>query len=241
MKHLWIVVCFLLMPIMAVGGQGGRELRSGAPDLQDQASLQNGLKLYVNYCLGCHTLSYQRFSRTANDLNIPQALMEDAVMFSSAAAFDDPMHNALRAEEAAQWWGVAPPDLSLTVRLRGADWVNAFLLGFYQDSDRPNGVNNTLFDSVAMPNVLEPLQGVQVLDCSKTEQQECDRLKVITPGLMAPDEFESAVYDITNFLAYVSEPYRLKAQAVAPKVMIFLFIFGVIAYFLKREYWKDVY
>ena len=241
MKCLWVALCFLLMPIMAVGGQGERALRSVSPDLQDQVSLQNGLRLYVNYCLSCHTLDYQRFSRTASDLDIPQALMEETIMFSSAAVFADPMHNALKAEDAVQWWGAVPPDLSLTVRLRGAGWVNAYLLGFYQDPSRPNGVNNTLFDSVAMPNVLEPLQGVQALDCSKAEQQGCDRLKVIAPGVMTPDEFESAVYDITNFLAYVSEPYRLKAQAVAPKIMIFLFIFGVIAYLLKREYWKDVY
>lgn len=241
MRRLWIALCFLLMPIMALGEQSERDLRSASPDLQDQASLQNGLKLYVNYCLGCHTLSYQRFSRTASDLNIPQTLMEEVVMFSSAAAFDDPMHNALKAEEATQWWGAVPPDLSLTVRLRGADWVYAYLLGFYRDPSRPNGVNNAVFDSVVMPNVLEPLQGVQVLDCTNVEQRACNRLKMVAPGALTPDEFENAVYDITNFLAYVSEPYRLKAQAVAPRVMIFLFIFGVIAYLLKREYWKDVY
>ncbi|PRY66126.1 ubiquinol-cytochrome c reductase cytochrome c1 subunit [Vreelandella songnenensis] len=242
MKRWMLVLWLLLMPLVALGS----DARSVSPDLNDKASLQRGLKFYVNYCLGCHTLEYQRYSRTAADLDIPQALMEEHLVFSSAQAFDDPMVNALKEEEAQQWWGVRPPDLTLATKHRGVDWVYAYLLGFYEDPSRPLGVNNILVESVAMPNVLEPLQGVQVMGCPQgasrvlSRPEECRELALARPGLLSPAEFEQAVFDITNFLAYVSEPSRLKAQGVAPGVMIFVFVFGVMAYLLKREYWRDV-
>ncbi|MGL6249942.1 MAG: cytochrome c1, partial [Billgrantia desiderata] len=125
----------------------------------------------------------------------------------------------------------------------------------YRDPSRPNGVNNEVFDMVAMPNVLEPLQGVQEKVCAQTDRpiegaeldpltgkyQSCDVLQVTRPGSMEPDEFREAVYDLTNFLAYVGEPSKLQAQVLGPKVLIFIFIFGVLAYLLKREYWRDIH
>lgn len=243
----WLLVLGLLvMPWAAQGESRASVSRSITPDVTDQVSLQRGMRLYVNYCLGCHTLSYQRFSRAADDLNIPRALMEDSLIFSPTLAFEDAMLNALEAEQAQQWWGSAPPDLTLAAKLRGVDWIYAYLLGFYEDPSRPLGVNNTVFESVAMPNVLEPLQGVQALGCPEgpsrvlRASQECRELILIRPGSLEPAEFERVVYDVTNFLAYVSEPAQLKAQGIAPKVLIFLFVFGVLAYLLKREYWKDV-
>ncbi|RUR28213.1 cytochrome c1 [Vreelandella nanhaiensis] len=244
MSRWWLALGLLVMSWVAHGESGIS--RSISPDINDQTSLQRGMRLYVNYCLGCHTLTYQRFSRAADDLNIPQVLMEESLIFSPELAFDDPMHNALEIEEAQRWWGSAPPDLTLTAKLRGVDWVYAYLLGFYEDPGRPLGVNNTVYESVAMPNVLEPLQGVQALGCPEgasrvlSTPEKCRELVLVRPGTLKPAEFERAVYDITNFLAYVSEPSRLKAQGVAPKVMIFLFVFGVLAYLLKREYWKDI-
>ncbi|MGO2241362.1 MAG: cytochrome c1 [Halomonas sp.] len=221
------------------------------PDLQNQASLQNGMKLYVNYCMGCHSLEYQRFSRAADDLGIPQDLVEANLIFSSELAYNDQMLIALESDDAQGWFGAVPPDLTLQARLRSPDWIYAFLLGFYQDSSQPMGVNNTVSDLVAMPNVLEPLQGVQTLVCAEqdgrdantlsAQSQPCEGLEVMMPGELAPAEFEKAVYDLTNFLAYVGEPSRLKAQALAPKVLIFIFIFGVMAYLLKREYWRDIH
>ncbi|WP_172116331.1 cytochrome c1 [Halomonas hibernica] len=245
MKKYVMALFLWLLPMTATAQEEARNVTSMSPDLQDRASLQNGLKLYVNYCLGCHTLSYQRFSRTADDLGIPEALMKDSVMFSSGLSFNDAMHNALSDDDAAQWWGAAPPDLSLTTRLRGVDWVYSFLLGFYRDPARPTGVNNTVYESVAMPNVLEPLQGVQELDCRQARPLalgggRCQQLSVTAPGELSSEAFEEAVYDITNFLAYVGEPSRLKAQSVGPKILFFIFIFSVFAYLLKREYWKDI-
>ena len=255
MKKQLLALLFAIVPVTAMAAGGASVPHSMEPDLQDQASLQNGMKLYVNYCMGCHSLEHQRFARAADDLGIPQDLVEENLIFSSDLAFNDQMHIAMDRGDAESWFGAPPPDLTLEARLRGTDWIYSYLLGFYKDPSRPTGENNTVFDLVAMPNVLEPLQGVQELVCAETDQpvagqspdplsgkyQSCDVLQVTQPGAMEPAEFEEAIYDLTNFLAYVGEPSKLQAQALAPKVLIFIFIFGVIAYLLKREYWRDVH
>ncbi|MCA1771316.1 MAG: cytochrome c1 [Halomonas sp.] len=249
MKKQLIALITLLLPLTAVAAGGASVPHSMEPDLQDQASLQNGMKLYVNYCMGCHSLEYQRFSRAAEDLDVPQDIIEDNVIFSPDAAFNDQMKTSMSEEDGETWFGAPPPDLTLSARLHGTDWLYSYLLGFYQDSSRPTGVNNAVFELVAMPNVLEPLQGVQEKVCPEAgasddvsdSEADCDTLEVTHQGELSPEEFEGAVYDLTNFLAYVGEPSKLKAQALAPKVLIFLFIFAVIAYFLKREYWRDIH
>ncbi len=255
MKKQLFALLFALLPLMAVAAPGPDVPYSMTPDLRDQESLQRGMQLYVNYCMGCHSLEHQRFSRAANDLGMPQDLVEENLIFSSSLGYNDLMHIAMLPEDGESWFGAAPPDLTLHGRLRGPDWIYSYLLSFYRDPSRPLGVNNAVFDLVAMPNVLEPLQGVQEMVCSETDQpvagqspdplsgkyQSCEVLQVTQPGSMEPAEFEEAVYDLTNFLAYVGEPSKLQAQALAPKVLIFIFIFGVIAYLLKREYWRDVH
>ncbi|CAM3980055.1 cytochrome c1 [Vreelandella rituensis] len=255
MKKQLFALLFALMPFTAWGAPAGDVPHSMTPDLQDQESLQRGMQLYVNYCMGCHSLEHQRFARAAEDLGMPQDLVEDNLIFSSSLAFNDQMHNAMQNEDGENWFGAAPPDLTLRSRVRGNDWIYSYLLSFYKDPSRPSGVNNTVFELVAMPNVLEPLQGVQEKVCAATDHpvegaeldpltgkyQACGVLQVTQPGSMEPEEFEEVAYDLTNFLAYVGEPSKLQAQALAPKVLIFIFIFGVIAYLLKREYWRDVH
>ncbi|GHC20223.1 cytochrome c1 [Aidingimonas halophila] len=245
MKKQLFALLFALVPLVGVAAPSSDLPYSMTPDLEDKASLQNGMKLYVNYCLGCHSLEYQRFSRAASDLDMPQDLVEDNLIFSSDLLFNDQMHIAMDKGDAENWFGAPPPDLTLHSRLRGTDWIYSYLLTFYKDEDQPTGVNNEVFDMVAMPNVLEPLQGVQEKVCPEDEDASgdgsCDVLQVTEPGEMEPEEFEEAVYDLTNFLAYVGEPSKLQANTLGPKVLIFLFIFGVIAYLLKREYWRDVH
>ncbi|MDR5873931.1 cytochrome c1 [Vreelandella gomseomensis] len=248
MKKQLIALIAIFVPLAAVAAGGASVPHSMEPDLQDRASLQNGMKLYVNYCMGCHSLEYQRFSRAAEDLGIPRDIAENNVIFSPDLAFNDQMQTAMDEVNGETWFGAAPPDLTLSARLHGTDWLYSYLLSFYQDPERPTGVNNTVFELVAMPNVLEPLQGVQEKVCDDAaasedgEASDADcRLEVTEQGELSPEAFERAVYDLTNFLAYVGEPSKLKAQALAPKVLIFLFIFGVMAYFLKREYWRDIH
>ncbi|WP_416140200.1 cytochrome c1 [Halomonas sp. HK25] len=255
MKKQLFALLFALVPFTAMAAPAVDVPFSMTPDLNDQASLQRGMQLYTNYCMGCHSLEHQRFARAAEDFGMPQDLVEQNLIFSSELAFNDQMHNAMSLEDGANWFGAPAPDLTLHGRLRGGDWIYSYLLSFYKDPSRPTGVNNDVFELVAMPNVLEPLQGVQERVCSESDRplpgaeldpltgkyQSCDVLQVTRPGSMEPDEFEEAVYDLTNFLVYVGEPSKLQAQAMAPKVLIFIFIFGVIAYLLKREYWRDIH
>ncbi|WP_275287067.1 cytochrome c1 [Halomonas elongata] len=245
MRKSLFALCLALLPVTGLAAGGGdAQLRDMTPDLHDKASLQNGMQLFVNYCMGCHSLEHQRFARAADDLEIPRELVEENLIFADAQAFNDQMGNAMEPEQGEAWFGAAPPDLTLVTRLRGTDWVYSYLLGFYRDPQRPTGVNNTVFPLVAMPNVLEPLQGVQQQVCGDGGHEEggagC-HLELVQEGIMSPDEFERAMFDLTNFLAYVGEPSRLQAQALAPKVLIFLFVFAVVAYLLKREYWRDVH
>ncbi|MBB3143214.1 cytochrome c1 [Halomonas organivorans] len=255
MKKRLLALLLALMPTVGFAAEGGVHLQEMTPDLHDRASLQNGMKLFVNYCMGCHSLEHQRFARAAEDLDMPRDLVEDNLIFSSALGFNDQMHNAMKASDGENWFGAAPPDLTLEARLRGTDWIYSYLLGFYRDPSRPTGVNNRVFPLVAMPNVLESLQGVQEKVCAASDHpiegaeldpltgkyQSCETLRVTEPGRLEPEAFEAAVFDLTNFLAYVGEPSKLQAQALAPKVLIFIFIFGVIAYLLKREYWRDIH
>lgn len=255
MKKQLFALLFALVPFTAMAAGGESVPYSMTPDLKDEASLQRGMQLYVNYCMGCHSLEHQRFARAAEDLGMPQDLVEENLIFSPSLAFNDQMHIAMDRGDAENWFGAPPPDLTLEARLRGTDWIYSYLLSFYRDPERATGVNNAVFDLVAMPNVLEPLQGVQEKVCAESDHpihgaepdpltgkyQSCEVLQVTQPGTMEPDEFEEAVYDLTNFLAYVGEPSKLQAQALAPKVLIFIFIFGAIAYLLKREYWRDIH
>ncbi len=242
------LACSLMSVVMVssaiAAGEGATH--DMTPDLDDEASLQRGMKLFVNYCMGCHSLEYQRFSRASEDLGIPEGMMVDNLMFSSQLGFNDQMHRAMREDDAEAWFGVAPPDLTLEARLRGADWIYSYLLGFYRDSERPFGVNNVVFPAVGMPNVLEELQGVQELTCTEEEREhaqggECSTLSVVSPGSMSTQDFEAAMFDLTNFLVYVGEPSRLQARSLGPKVLIFLLVFIVITWLLKREYWRDVH
>jgi ubiquinol-cytochrome c reductase cytochrome c1 subunit len=157
MKNQLLALLFAIVPVTAMAAGGASVPHSMEPDLHDQASLQNGMKLYVNYCMGCHSLEHQRFARAADDLGIPQDLVEENLIFSSDLAFNDQMHIAMDSGDAESWFGAAPPDLTLEARLRGTDWVYSYLLGFYKDPSRPTGVNNTVYELVAMPNVLEPV------------------------------------------------------------------------------------
>ncbi|MCS2610021.1 cytochrome c1 [Halomonas dongshanensis] len=247
----WIVV-LLAWPLSAMAAGEAVLAHAMRPDVTDQASLQRGMQLFVNRCASCHSLEYQRFSRAAQDLGIPPDLMQAHLIFSPELTLDDTLKSTLAAEDGERWFGVAPPDLSLTARLRGTDWLYSFLLGFYRDPSGPLGVDNVVYPGVAMPNVLEPLQGVQARVCGTTtapvsgvprdsvtgRYRSCDLLELDQPGEMTPAEFEAAMFDLTNFLAYVAEPSRVQARALAPKVLAFIFLFGVIVYLLKRDYWK---
>ncbi|WP_418358139.1 cytochrome c1 [Shewanella basaltis] len=232
MKKLLIALVTLL-PSLAMAASGHNvHLESANVDLHDKASLERGLGLFQQYCSGCHSTQYQRYERVANDIGISTDDMRSKYILNDAK-IGDLMENAIPTADAAKWFGAAPPDLTLVARVRGEDWVYSYLKGFYADETRPFGVNNTVFPLVGMPHVLQDLQGIAV-------KQE-DGTFVTTGGKLTAEEYDQAVRDITGFLVYSAEPVQLERKALGMWVLGFLFIFFIIAYLLKKEYWKDVH
>ncbi|WP_370465123.1 cytochrome c1 [Luteimonas terricola] len=233
----------MLLSFSALAAAGGPVQHAGT-DLGDTASLQRGAQLYMNYCSACHSLKYLRYSRMAEDLG----LTEDEVMENlnfTGAKFGEQILTAMPAEGAAEWFGTVPPDLSLTSRVRGGDWIFSYLKSFHIDESRPLGWNNTVFPNASMPNVLWELQGIQQPvyggKDEATGEPLIERLEISTPGSMNPVQFDQAVRDITAFLEYAGEPIALKRQAIGVWVMLFLAFFTFLAWLLKKEYWKDVH
>jgi len=213
-------------------------------NLKDNLSLQRGAQLYMNYCMGCHSLKYQRYQRVAQDLDLTDAQVEKNLIFSDQK-IGARMEIAMQAEEGKQWFGVAPPDLTLLVRARSADWLYTYLKSFYQDESRPWGVNNTVFPDVGMPHVLLNLQGKQraiyeTIQQPLGEQEKIVALELIEPGQLSPAEYDTAVADLVNFLSYSAEPIKLKRQRLGLWVMLFCILFIVVTYLLKKEYWRDI-
>ena len=209
----------LLVPTLAyasAGGGHGGDIVPAPINEQDIVSKQRGARLFVNYCYGCHSLKYLRYERLVEDLRIPEELVKENLMFVGEKTGEQ-MRNAMRPASSKQWFGASPPDLTLEARLRGVDWLYSYLISFYPDESRPWGVNNRVFKDVGMPHVLE---GLQVE--------------------LGPEKFEAAMADLTNFLAYASEPTKQKREHIGVFVLLFLAVLAVPAYFLNREYWKDV-
>ncbi len=240
---LVLIIGLTVLPLMAVAAESGVELEHVEMDLENKESLQSGAQTFINYCMGCHSASYSRYNRVAADLDIPEELMEEYMIFSEDTAIGDLMVSAMPADLGANAFGIAPPDLTLVARARattsasGTDWLYGYLTGFYEDETRPFGVNNRVFPNVAMPNVLEGLQGVQRCE----DAAHCDHLvHVDGTGTLSEEEFNGVIYDLVNFLYYMGEPSRLDRHRIGGYVLLFLAFFGVFAWLLNREYWKDV-
>ncbi|WP_428355494.1 cytochrome c1 [Methyloprofundus sp.] len=233
--------CLLLLLPLGVFASGGMELDSADYDLSDKASLENGAHLYVQYCLGCHSTKYIRYLNLADDFGVEQQEILDEVAPEGAGIYDK-MLTAMNGHDAYKWFGVQPPDLSLIARSRGADWLYSYLKGFYMDPTRPLGVNNAIYPAVGMPNPLWKLQGQQKPIYEKVDGQEViTELVLERPGTMSPEKFDKSVNDIVNFLVYAGEPAQLERESMGKYVLFFILMFGVIAYLLKKEYWKDIH
>lgn len=242
----WIVALLVLVPTLAFAAGGNVRLEAANNDLTDQASLQQGAKLFMNYCAGCHSTQYQRYERVATDLGIPLELMQQNLIFNPDAKMGDLMTNSISEQYAAASFGAPTPDLTLVARVRGTDWLYTYLRSFYADPSRPFGVNNVLFPSVGMPHVLEELQGVprkiyetQMIDGSLT--QVLMGIESDGSGELNTQQYDNAVRDIVNFLDYSAEPMKLERQRLGLWVMGFIAIFFVLTVLLKKEYWRDVH
>jgi ubiquinol-cytochrome c reductase cytochrome c1 subunit len=215
--------------------------QSIAINVHDKARLQRGATLFMNYCSGCHSLKYMRYNRMAEDLGftdfagkVNENLLNNLI-FTRAALYD-PIQIAMPLDDAKQWFGIIPPDLSLSAREKGAIWLYHYLKSFYNDNAQPFGVNNLLVPNVAMPNSLEPLMGqqVRVLD----NETHRDSLVLIKQGQMSPMDFENCLSDLVTFLVYVSEPAQLIRYQLGIFVIIFLGVLFIAVYVLKRIYWR---
>mgnify|MGYP000194249350 CR=1 FL=1 len=229
----FILVLLALLPGVALAAGPSIPLDKAGNDLTDKESLKRGFETYINYCLGCHQLQYQRYNRTFADLGIDEKEGAAKYMYTGEKVGDH-ITNTMPAKDAAKWFGSAPPDLTLEARLRSPDWIYTYLRSFYVDPARPFGVNNTVFKDVGMPHVLQGLQGVSTLD-------ENGNLVEATGGTLTAEEYDTLVRDLTNFLEYVAEPNKLERQNLGYWVIGFLFILLIFSYLLKREYWKDVH
>ena len=199
-----------------VFASGKLHLDHANTDISDTASLQNGAKLFMNYCSGCHAISFMRYNRIAKDLNLSDSLVTEHLMFAGDKP-GETITTAMPTGDAAKWFGNTPPDLSLTSRAKGTDWIYTYLRSFYEDKSKVFGVNNKVLENASMPDVLWSL---------KEEKSE--------------SEFDQDVRDITNFLDYVGEPAKLIRTSLGIWVLLFLGFLFVLTYLLKKEYWKDV-
>ena len=236
MKNLLCVL--LLAPLLALANEPGEHFERAPDKTGDVAALQHGAKLFVNYCLNCHSASFMRYNRL-RDIELTDQQIRDNLMFTVDKVCE-PMTIAMRRADAKQWFGVPPPDLTVIARARGseagsgADWLYAYLRGFYRDDTRPSGWNNTVFPNVGMAHVLWELQGEQVMG-------ENHKLTLAVPGKMKPEEYAATVADLVAFLQYMGEPAAPLRRVLGIFVLIFLAGFLVLAYALKREFWKDVH
>ena len=261
MKKQIAALILAVLPAFAFASGGGEyPLDKINVDLTDKAALRDGARTFANYCMGCHGASFQRYERVARDLGIPEAIMMDNLVFTGAK-IGDHMKSSMKPADGKVWFGAAPPDLTLVSRVRGDDWLYTYLRTFYEDPTRPYGVNNKVFPSVGMPNVLAGLQGRQVIGCAQVPatdehgkkqfdpltgaavtKEDCHALTVLPKtGKLTEAEFDDKVKNLVSFLSYSANPVKLEAQAMGVKVLLFLAFFFVVAYALKREYWRDVH
>jgi ubiquinol-cytochrome c reductase cytochrome c1 subunit len=263
-------------PALAAGGPDVR-MEPIVTDLRDLASLQRGAKLFVNYCLNCHSAKYMRYNRLT-DLGLTGQQISDNLIFTGRfehaadgsaqfipAKLGDQMQVSLPTSGAKAWFGVPPPDLSVEARVRGTSWLYNYLIGFYQDEKSATGWNNMVFPNVGMPHAMWELSGVArpvtqefptrvaanaaaiAARAIATVEPTLDgkylvkTLRTETPGRMNPVEYRAAVGDLVTFLEYVAEPAKHTRVRIGLVVLLFLGLLLGFAYWLKREYWKDVH
>ncbi len=229
----------LLIPLAAAGSE--ENLERAPIDSRDAVSIQRGARAFVNYCLNCHSAEAMRYNRL-EDLGLTEQQIKDNLMFATDKV-GDTMTVAMRPGDAKTWFGVAPPDLSVTARARGADWLYTYLRTFYRDDSRETGWNNLTFPNVGMPHALYELQGQQVLKKPAGQEREtgAPTLVLDTPGKLAPRDYDRLTADLVNYLVFMSEPGRETRIRIGYAVLIFLGVLFVPVYLLKKEYWKDVH
>ena len=218
MKLISILLLFFSFNLFAADEYscGSIECDEFKVNISNNADLQNGLSTYINYCYGCHSLQYSRYKRVADDLEIPIDLYVNNLIYDGSKP-GELMKISLSKEDAVNWLGAYPPDLTLEARVRKPEWIYTYLRSYYSDSSRPYGVNNLVYKNVSMPHVLEDLQ-----------------------SSMTENEYNKVISDLTNFLVYVSDPSSRERKQMGVYVLLFLLLFTSFAFLLYREYKKEL-
>ncbi len=235
--------CVAAAASFAAGGSVAME--SAKIDRGNVASLQRGARNYMNYCSGCHSAQYVRFTTIGKHLELSEEQLVDNLMFNAEKTFET-IRSSMKPSDATRWYGNAPPDLSLIARAKGVDYLYNFLRGFYVEEGSPTGVNNVYLAGASMPHVLWKLQGLQKAKFSTHENEDgsvtttFEGFDALTTGSMDKESFDGFVRDTVNFLAYIAEPIRSDRRTLGVWVIMFLLFFLVLAMMLKKQIWKDV-
>jgi ubiquinol-cytochrome c reductase cytochrome c1 subunit len=246
-----LIALLTLLPALAFGAEGGYPLDT-APERASLASLQNGAKLFVNYCLNCHSATAMRYNRL-RDLGLSEEQIKNNLLFS-ADKVGDVMKTAMRPDDAKAWFGAVPPDLSVIARAKaspagsGADYLYTYLRTFYKDDTRPTGWNNLVVPNVAMPHVMWELQGIRTVKMAEeADPHEHGKtihkvvgFEQVTPGTMNATQFDSATADLVAYLDWMAEPVRETRKKLGVVVLMFLSLFSFLAWRLNAAYWKEV-
>jgi len=236
-KRLVFLVFTLCVCIPSFGASSGMSLKPVMIDLGNKASLQRGAQIFFNNCSGCHTLKYHRYSKFVGDLGLTEQMIKDNLILTTnkgvKTKLGSVITNSINPDAIKEVFGVIPPDLTLTARSRGSEWIYTFLTSFYEDASRPMGVNNLLYPNVNMPHVLWYKEGLKTLD-------DNNQLILKIDGQLSQKEYEDEITDLVNFLTYVSEPAQLERYTIGFWVILFLVFFAFITYLLKIEYWRDI-
>lgn len=232
-------LCALMLPAGPAAAAGGGPLMHANVNVRDTGATQRGARVFVNYCLSCHGADYMRYKRLSEDLGLPEDVVMQNLVFSDAK-IGDTMTVAMRPGDAEKWLGKTPPNLSLSARSRGADWLYTYFMTFYQDES--GNWNNQALPNASMPHVMWQLQGIQKPIYATVDGHETiERLVLDQPGLQSPEEYEGTVRDLVTFMVYLAEPAQVKRKDVGVWVLLFLAFFAMVAYLLKAEYWRDVH
>ena len=228
------IIIFILLLIQSSFIFASEEvyLEKAPIDLSDQPSLQKGARTFINYCLNCHSAKYMRYNKLL-DIGLSKKDIKENLLFTGKK-IGDPMEISMPVTESKKWFGATPPDLSVTARSRGSDWIYSYMKGFYRDSSREIGWNNIVYVNSAMPHILWELQGEQELDKITGE------LSLIKAGKLNEKEYDSVIVDLTNYITYMSEPDQLKRKKMGFYVVGFLLLLLVLTIKLKKEFWKDI-
>lgn len=241
MIRIAFTIALLAASNLAWPAGGGDDLEQAGTNVHDLASLQRGAAMFVTYCHSCHSAQYMRYQRLGRDLELSEEQVQQNLIYGDRE-ITDYMESPM-PDESADWFGVKPPDLTLTARVRGEDWIYSFLKGFYLTDE---GWNNTVLENPSMPHALWELQGIQrpvmetYTDDSGDEHIRIAELQIDESGSMTPEEYESALRDLTAFMVYLAEPAIVERENLGIWVLLFLAVFTFLAWLLYKEYWRDV-